>query len=126
MTDQTKTDDEVVKRPFADFLREQGKGALHEELTNEMHALIGAINETGKKGVLQISLTFEPNKKNPDMLMVTDDVRARAPKPEKRASIFYTDDDGNVTRSDPNQLTFDGPLREVPAATPANIKEKQA
>lgn len=123
MTDNTEN---VTKRPFADFLREQGKGQLHEELTDEMHALVAAINETGKKGVLQITLTFEPNKKNPDMLMVTDDVRSKAPQPDKRASVFYTDDHGNVTRSDPNQLSFDGPLREVAPAAPATIKEKRA
>jgi hypothetical protein len=75
------------------------------------------------------TLTVQPMKKNPDVLEVTDDVRLKLPKHDRKASIFYPDADGNLTRTDPNQLTFEG-LREVPEPdrrrSPATSKEKQA
>lgn len=115
------TPDEVRKRPFADFLRDQNKGRTHDELTDELHTLIGRIKETGKKGELTLRISIEPNKKNPDVLQVSDLVVVKVPQPERKASIFYTDPDGNLTGTDPQQLAFEG-LREVPAATPAQIK----
>lgn len=119
-------DTEVRRRPFADFLRDQSKGKTHEELTNGLHDLIARIQETGKKGRIQLTITVEPNKKNEDALLVTDEIRLVLPQPDRKASIFYADDDGNLTRTDPNQLSFDGPLREVQVAPAAQIKEKQA
>lgn len=128
MTDTTEKSDGAVRRPFADFLRDQGKGKLHDELTEKFHDLIAAIAVTGRKGRIQLTLTVEPNKKSPDVLQVSDEVRVVVPQPERRASIFYTDADGNLTGTDPNQLQFEG-LREVPAPAPTELKtpkEKKA
>lgn len=122
-----KPDDEAVKiRPFADFLRDQNKGRTHDELSEALHDVIGRIKETGKKGQLTLTITIEPNKKNPDVLQVSDVVIVKLPQPERKASIFYTDDDGNLSRTDPQQLSFEG-IREVPAPPAAkDIKEKKA
>jgi hypothetical protein len=125
-----KSDDqEPVVRPFADFLREQGRGQAHDDLSTALHKLVTSVHETGNKGQLVFTLTVQPMKKNPDVLEVTDDVTVKLPKHARKASIFYPDADGNLTRTDPNQLTFDTPLREVPAPTDADqpkSKEKQA
>lgn len=129
MSKQPDNEDAAVIRPFADWLREQGKGKAHDELSASLHKLTTTVHETGKKGQLVFTVTIQPMKKNPDVLEVTDDVVIKLPKHDRKASIFYPDADGNLTRTDPNQLTFDGPLREVPAVADAgdqNSKEKRA
>lgn len=118
MASSKKEPDEIRVRPFADFLQEQSKGRLHEELSSALHDLIGGVKDHGKKGELILRISISPNKKNPDVLEVTDQVAVKAPLPERKASIFYTDRDGNLSRKDPAQLEFDG-IREVPAPTPA-------
>lgn len=128
MTKKTENSDEPVIRPFADWLREQGKGKAHDELSAALHKLVNTVHETGKKGQLVFSVTIQPMKKNPDVLEVTDDVVVKLPKHDRKASIFYPDANGNLTRTDPHQLQFEG-LREVPAAEdaqPTHSKEKQA
>jgi hypothetical protein len=121
MATDKKDTEEAVVRPFADFLRDQNKGRTHDELSETLHQLIGRIRETGKKGDLVLTISIEPNKKNPDVLQVSDRILVKTPQPERRASIFYTDGDGNLTGTDPNQLAFET-LREVPPAAPAQIK----
>lgn len=108
------TDDPVV-RPFADALRELSGGRSHEELSQSMHDLIGAVRDTGKAGSMTFTIKVAPMKKNADALLVSDSITLRAPQHDRKDSIFYTDKQGNLTRSDPNQLAFEG-LREVPAA----------
>lgn len=97
-----------VMRPFADFLREQGKGELHEELTEKLHELVGGVTDTGKPGTLTMQLKVAPMKGNPEVLTVTDVVVVKVPRNERRPSIFYADDDGNLTKTDPNQPQLAG------------------
>lgn len=111
--------DDVVVRPFADFLREQSGGRLHDELSEALQTLVHAITDTGKGGSLTLSLSIKPLEKgNTSGLLVIDKVALKAPQVERKASIFFPDEAGNLHRTDPNQLTFDGPLRDAsrPAA----------
>lgn len=127
MTTTTDADDPVV-RPFADWLREQRKGLTHDELSDALHELIAAVNDTGKAGTLTLTIKVAPLGKTGDVLQVTDAVKLTPPKRDRDASLFYTDDDGNLSKSDPNQPAFDS-LREVPAPKVKDVttaKEKQA
>ena len=125
MAKANSPDDDSFVRPFADSLREINGGRSHDELSIALRDLTAAVKETGRKGTLTYQVVVAPMKGNPDVLQVTDKVAARIPEPDRKASIFFADTDGNLTRTDPNQLTFEG-LREVPAAEPAaakNLKE---
>lgn len=114
-------------RPFADFLREQGGGHTHEELSEALHALIGLVKDTGKAGSVTLTIKVAPMKKNADALLVSDTITKRLPTHDRKDSIFYADKDGNLTRTDPKQLTFDS-LREVPTEAPAaeGLREARA
>ena len=112
-------------RPFSDWLREQQSGRTHDELTDALATLAAAVKETGKKGSISLTITVAPfDKGNGAALTVTDLVKVALPQHDRRKSIFYADDNGNLTRDDPMQPTFEG-LREVPAAT-THLKEKHA
>lgn len=113
MTDTTPAPDEtIVVRPFADWLREQSTGKTHEELSDNLHELIARVRETGKKGTLALLVSIEPMKNDHDVLLVMDQIKLRLPEHDRKASLFYPDQSGNLTRSDPNQLAFEG-LKEV-------------
>jgi len=114
-----------VVRPFADWLREQARGHSHEELGEGLHELVSRVVDTGKKGSLTYTVTVEPTK-GTNALTVHDEIKLRLPENARDASLFFTDANGNLSRSDPNQLTFEG-IREVPApaaaVAPAQAKE---
>lgn len=121
-------EEEQVPRLFADWLTEQRKGLTHDELTDALHDLIAAVNATGKAGTLTFQVKIAPLKKTGNVLEVTDVVKLVLPKPERDASIYFTDDEGNLSRQDPNQPSFES-LREVPAPRVRDLpdtKEKQA
>lgn len=119
-----KPSDDTVIRPFADALIELSGGRTHTELSEQLHDLIAAVRDTGKKGSLTLTITVSRMKNaSENTLTVTDDVKAKLPAHDRNVSVFYADADGNLTRRDPNQLVFES-LREVPAATP--IDEKKA
>jgi hypothetical protein len=48
-----------------------------------------------------------------DALLVADQIKLKLPEHDRESSIFYADREGNLSRKDPNQLTFEG-LKEVP------------
>lgn len=60
------------------------------------------------------------------VLVASDEIKLKLPEFPRAASIFYTTSDGNLSRQDPEQLSFDS-LREVPAADArAEVREVRA
>ncbi len=106
-------------RPFADWLREQSGGDTHEELGEGLHDLIARVRDTGKGGTLQLTVSVKPLKDDLNVLIVTDEIKLKLPEHDRKGSMFYADDDNNLVRSDPRQMTFDS-LREVPPPSGVN------
>lgn len=113
MTDN-KSDHGPVIRPFADWLREQSTGSTHEELGEALHDLIAKVQDTGKKGSLTLTITVGTLKNDAAVLVVEDRIKLKLPEHDRKASLFYPDKHGNLTRRDPRQLEFES-LREVPS-----------
>jgi hypothetical protein len=114
-------------RPFSDWLDTQrespnGVGLLGVELTHEFHDLVHAVTTMGKAGTLTLKLTVRPGEKGTTgSVNVTDEVIVKKPQ-SKVESFHFIDVDGNLTRNNPRQLGYDGPLLEV-AERAANVKE---
>lgn len=101
-SDKDTADDPVI-RPFADYIREQAKGATHEELSEKLHELVNAVVETGKKGTLTLQITVDHVKKaEAHVLQVTDRVVMKAPEHDRQVSVFFSDH-GNLSRNNPEQ-----------------------
>ncbi len=99
-------------RPFAATLQEIGNGALATDLADQLQALTQAVQETGKKGTLALTITVAPIKPGQaDTLVVTGEVKAKPPVGENPSAVFFPDAEGNLRRDDPNQPTL--PLREL-------------
>ncbi|MFJ4009415.1 hypothetical protein [Streptomyces sp. NPDC090026] len=119
MTDQTAPDEQGAPepRPFADWLQEQAGGSTHAELTEKLHALIAAVQETGKGGSISLKVDIKPIAGTDGRtLTVTDAVVTKLPRVERPKSIFFITDDGDLSRTDPRQPVITG-LRELDQPT---------
>lgn len=108
------TEDGRTIRPFADWLREQRTGSLHNELSEAMQEVSAAVIQHRKKGKIVISIDVGPMN-NGTMVVVTDEVKLTIPTADRGAAYFYLDADDNLRREDPNQLKFES-LQQVPTA----------
>ena len=113
-TKDTEGDGQIV--PFASVLQQIARGSAHSELSTELQRLARAVIDTEKKGTITLVLTVAPTKG--DALEVSTKITTKVPQ-EPSASIFFADEIGNLTRSDPRQI--EAPLREVGAARKGEI-----
>lgn len=92
-------------RDFSAFMLD--RPATHREMSEKMHQLIAAVQDTGKKGTIQLTISLELFDGDPDRLVVNDRIVMKVPEHDRKGSIFFPDRAGNLSRSDPNQLSFD-------------------
>ncbi|HET7386884.1 MAG TPA: hypothetical protein VFJ19_09515 [Nocardioidaceae bacterium] len=111
---------EIQVRPFSAWLTEQSGGRTHDELSDGLHDLIARVQDTGKKGSISLIVHVEPAK-DTVALIVHDEIKLKLPEHDRKASLFFIDATGNLTRHDPRQMTL--PLRDVSAPTPADPKD---
>lgn len=108
----TKTDEENVPvRPFSDVLIELNAGRTHDEMSEKLHELIRAVLDTGRKGTLTMTIQVSQMKNAGGRLLISDRIAVKKPQPDRVDSIFFTDRDGNLSRTDPTQLTLPEPER---------------
>ena len=108
---QAEDDDKVV-RPFAAFLAEHNNGAAANKASEELHALVAAVRDTGKKGTLTLKISLSAM--DDTTLVALVDVVSAPPKHPEKSAVYFATKDGNLSREDPNQLKFDQ-LKEVAA-----------
>jgi hypothetical protein len=104
MTDTPNPDSEPYVRPFTDFLREQSRGESLTELSDGLRDLVARVRATGKPGAITYVVKVEPVKNTDDAYAVTDEIRLKLPEFPRQGSLMFTDHDGNLIGSDPNQL----------------------
>ena len=97
-------------REFAAFLLD--RPATHNELSEKLRQLTVAVQDTGKKGTLQLTVALELFDGDPDRVVVNDRIVMKVPEHDRKGSILFPDRDGNLSRNDPNALSFDT-LRDV-------------
>lgn len=119
----------VQIRPFADWLREQSKGATHEELSVALNDLIQRVGDTRKAGSIQFTVKVGPMKGDKTAIVIEDQIKLKLPEHDRQASLYFVDKHGNPVREDPNQPAFES-LREVGGqtvdVTTGEIKEQRA
>jgi len=104
--------DKEQPRDFAAALLEIGSGRLHTRLSEQLAEITKAVSETGKKGVLTLKIEVKPlPKADSKTLVVTGSSTSKAPESDdcSPTSVFFADEDGNLSRSDPRQMQL--PLR---------------
>lgn len=116
MTDTTDTDGEETRRqtkPFAAFLQEHRDGALHAKASDLLAEVVAGVQEFSKQGKVTLEITVSPTKYD-NAVEIVGVVKAKTPEAPAPAAMWYADDEGNVSRRDPRQLTLeDAPVRAV-------------
>lgn len=109
------TDTDRRIRPFADWLLEQRRGTLHAELGDGLNELLDAVVEHNKGGTLTLVVHVKPAGVGDETVFVSDEVKVKKPVGDRPATLFFVDDDRNLTRENPRQLSFET-LRSVDGA----------
>lgn len=112
MTD--KTDDARRQtKPFAAFLQEHRDGALHAKASDTLAEVVAAVQEHGKQGKVTIEVVVSPTKYD-NAVEIVGTVKPKVPEAAPPAAMWYSDDEGNVSRRDPSQMSIDDvPVRAV-------------
>lgn len=105
-------------------------GAMHNgkvlhDLDDAIREIVKSCTASGAKGKLTLTLTVTPNgvgASETPLFKLEDEIKISLPKNKRMPSMFFADDESNLTRRDPNQtdLAFeaiDGGKAEV--KTPA-------
>ncbi|WP_064745366.1 hypothetical protein [Pseudonocardia acaciae] len=99
--------DEAESQSFASFLCTHSRGRSEKELSAHLRELVAAVQDTGKPGALTYTLTLKPTPRAEHALLVSDQIKVKSPEYERPASIFFADEQHNLVRSDPRQLSFE-------------------
>ena len=106
---------EGTVRPFADVLRDLGKGQVADEAAVLLTDLVTAVITYGKQGSFTLRIVVAPLKGTTSQVTVSATAKSSPPEADPIAAVFFTDDDGNLSRNDPRiEPMFD--LREVAKA----------
>lgn len=90
---------------FLEFLQTFRRGELLRQGDEHLERLIAAIKETGGKGELVIKLPFSMNKAG--QVECTPSIKPTIPQPAMGTGIYFADDDGRLSRRDPNQMDIE-------------------
>lgn len=90
-------------RPFTDILRDYRKGKAVDQITTALSELVRAVDETHKGGTLSIKITVKPEADGGNQKTMSIAVDMKKPLPSIPDAIFFSDDEGDLHRSDPNQ-----------------------
>jgi len=105
MAEETKE-----RQPFSEWLGEQRRGALDDELPAAMNEVVEQVTLLGRKGTITLKLAVTPQATG--VVVVTDDVIAKPPKEDRPGAVWFVDRDSNLSRNDRSQPTL--PSMEEP------------
>lgn len=86
---------------FLSLLQSMRRGEILAEGDRALSEVVEAIRTHGGKGDVTLKLALKLNKAG--QIEITPDLKHTAPRRALSMSIFYADDDGQLTRRDPNQ-----------------------
>lgn len=98
-----------MARPITDTLRLLDEGAFLDRCSTMLSKLVCGVEETGKAGKLQITLSLKRSAKG--ALLITPDVTTKVPEPKLEPTMLWATAEGNLTESNPKQQKLD--LRQV-------------
>lgn len=89
------------------LLATQRDGDLVYELGKKVTEVIAAVRETALAGTVTLKLTIVPaTRGDASKVLVRDEVDGKIPKPERSPSLFYTTEQGGLSRENPRQRSF--------------------
>ncbi|MEV1294493.1 hypothetical protein [Pseudonocardia sp. NPDC049635] len=91
---------------FAAWLAQYRRGSLAAELSDKMADLLLAVEETGKKGSISLTITVDP-KSNDGIVEVSNAVAVKKPQLPRPAGHYWLDGDGGLADSPKDQTALE-------------------
>jgi len=112
---------------FAMTLASIDKGAALAELSASLTEVVQAVRATGKRGELAYKLVIQPVP-NTDgaQVICADELKVKIPKPDRKATLFFTTEEGGLSRKDPHQRDWIDEVEAREAAERAKRQELEA
>lgn len=114
--------DQPGAKPFGQFLREQRRGRLHDELSEQLQDVVAAVMKHGKTGALTVKFTVKPQ--GDGAIEIADAYTAKVPTPPAKASLFFADEQGRMSRERLDQPEL--PLQGIAGGARAETKTTEA
>lgn len=99
-------------RPFTDVFREIRKGRAVDQATQLLAEVVAAVDATGKPGSVTVEMVVRPEKGGGNQKTIAVKIKAKRPEHDVPESVFFSDVDGNLHRSDPDQAEMFGDASE--------------
>lgn len=90
-------------RPITDILREVRQGRAVVLASQLLADVVQAVDDTGKPGEVTIKIKVKPEKGGGTQKTIAVEVKAKKPEQDIPEAVFFSDDDGDLHRSDPKQ-----------------------
>lgn len=110
-------------RPFADFLREQRRGELLNDLTDALHEAVIAVAEHDMPAEVVLKIKIKPAGELGGAVQVMDELATKLPKPKTNPSVFFITPENNLSRTDPKQSEMT--LRDVATGDARQLKSAE-
>jgi hypothetical protein len=112
------------KKSFIDSLVDHRDGGAYAELEEQFKKLNLAVQATGRKGSISVTLVVEPTTRKGEVIAINCDdiITAKIPTNPKRSTVFFINADGTLTRNDPRQMTMAG-VRDLDAMPQPEAKD---
>lgn len=122
------TEELIVANSFCRTIGELRRGQTVTEASSDLAELVKKVQETGRPGELILKLKIRPSADG-ESVGIEDEVSTKMPRKAKKATTFYyADDDGSLSRENPNQREMFAVVegREVPAPVEENAPQAAA
>lgn len=114
-----------INNSFATMLNELRSGTAADELSEKLSELVAAVREAGKTGTLTFKLKVAPwQTGDGSKLSITDTISIAPPRMATPATLFFSDEENQLQRNDPNQRELE--LKTVEMTPKAVVKEVHA
>jgi len=99
---------------FLEFLQGFRRGELLRQGNAQLEKVIAAMAETGGDGEITIKLPFKFNKGG--QIECTPKITSKVPQAAMGTGIYFADDEGRLSRRDPNQMDIEDEIDRRKAA----------
>lgn len=97
-----------INRSFTEVFIDLENGSLEEDATIALADLTHAVLEHGKAGALTITLKVKPHADmDRNVHIISTNIKLTKPEASRKDTLMFSDDNCNLTREDPHQLTMD-------------------
>jgi len=107
-----KSDGNYMARDSMEILQELREGVCLLDLSDKLQEATAAAMKTGKKAVVTLKLTITPQG---TQAIVKDDIEAKVPIFPVQPTVMFVDDENNLTRRSPRQMSLSDAAIRVPA-----------